>query len=711
MKSLDNPGGAAFYSTMTAAIKPIASIQSKTKKQRNEIDVASIHICYDGDDIRVWTAIEELLNATTRFSAYSHNVHLTIDVGKMPGRSCRHRLAIGKDGIAIESDTPYGAARAIRRVVSRLAFRRAPYLKMGEWSDEGTIDPALTHLAFKPDNQHSLDWPEPYHENYLRRIAAAGFTGFHLNVNLPLFCHSELLPEMNGNEYEKNLEDLRKIVAQADKFGLGVYLSLYLEAIPGDHPVFKNHPELRGSRFVTAENMYILCSSMPLTRQFYAEQMRNLLTDVPGLAGIVAICGCEGWLHCHTANVPDSCPNCAGKDTEAETAATFNAMAAAVKATDPCAKFVVWTYGIFAWTDIRAEKFISHLSKDCTLMANFDTGDDFQIGGASSTYFDYSLSCVGPSTPFIAQKCAAEARGLEVWAKIESGAPLEYCSLQYVPAMQRWERKYAATIANASGSMMAWKFLGYNGGLAQELAGLFAMGEGDGALDRLAIREFGKDASKAKAAWREFDRAMDFHPFSNQSAGYFMGPFFIGPAQPLFMRQPREVPDIFMNVWANRPVWMTDLVFVEPFGVTIFRRALRKMEAHMEKACEFLQGIDNHHADVCRMFLCFIRTALNMVDFYAERERFHLLPYTPQKASEMLADMREIAKRELANAEEALELLRRHPFMATSYIYRPGITENMLLWKIKHTKRLIEHDIPFSNYCIRFSRNRHPELL
>ena len=166
-----------------------------------------------------------------------------------------------------------------------------------------------------------------------------------------------------------------------------------------------------------------------------------------------------------------------------------------------------------------------------------------------------------------------------------------------------------------------------------------------------------------------------------------------------------------MNPWANRPVWMTDLTFVEPFGIQPFQDALYEEETHMQNACDILEGIDNPHADICRMFLCFIKTARNMEFFYVVREKFHLLPYTPEDATKYFNDMLETAKEELANAEEALELLRRNPFMATSYIYRPGITEEMLLWKIKHTKRLIEHDIPFANYCVRFSRNRRPELL
>ncbi len=706
MQTIKNPGGAEFYRVMTSKLRPIAPV--KSKRGRNELEAAAFDIDYDGGDIRVMTALDDLRVAMSKFKGRA--IPMKIAVRGLPGRSCRHSLSI-EDSVSIEADTPYGAARAIRRIISRLGFRHAPCLKKGEWNEKGTLEPALTHPAFKPDNQLSLDWPKPYHENYLRRIAAAGYTGFHLNISLSMFIHSDILPEMNNHDYRNNLEELGKIVETADKFGLGVYLDLYLEAIPGTHPVFQNHPELRGSRFINTSDMYILCSSMPKTRQYYAEQMSRLFTAVPNLAGVVAIAGCEGLLHCHTANHPDTCPNCAGKDTEKETAETFNAMAAAVKKTAPTARFIVWTYGIFAWTDISAEKFISHLSSDCALMANFDTGDDFLLGDAESTFFDYSLSCVGPSSPFLAQKRAAEARGIEFMAKIESGAPLEYCSLRYVPAMTRWERKYSSVTRLASGSMMAWKFLGYNGGLAQELAGLFAMGEGDGALDRLAVREFGKDAAVAKAAWREFDHAMNSHPFSNQSAGYFMGPFFIGPAQPLFFRQPREVPDIFMNPWANRPVWFTDLTFVEPFGTQIFTDSVREMLKHWERGCELLRGIDNFHSAICEMFLCFLRTALHLALFFSIRERIHQKPYTLEQYKECLKSLLLIANKELMNAQVAMEILDEHPFIATSYTYRPGINSDMLKWKIEHTKRLIEKDIPFSNYCTRFSRNRHPELL
>ena len=345
-------------------------------------------------------------------------------------------------------------------------------------------------------------------------------------------------------------------------------------------------------------------------------------------------------------------------------------------------------------------------------MANFDTGDEFTLAGVKGTYFDYSLSCTGPSHPYMKQQKTATANRNAFMAKLESGAPLEFCSLAYVPAMTRWQRKYDGVMTSASGALFNWKFLGYNEGLAQQAAGYTSMGEGRDLVKKIAIWEFGKEnATKAIAAWKLFDRAMDFHPFSRNSAGYFKGPFFIGPAQPLFLTEPKEIPDLFQNRHVKRPVWMTDLQFVEPFGVKAMLSALRKMEYYMEKACTLMPDNAGFHGALCRMFLCFVRTAINMTEFYKLRESFHTDPYSPEQAKIKLKTMQDIARQEIANTETAMALLKEYPEIAFSYMYRHGISMAQCQWKLEHTKRLIERDIPMKYYDITFVRNRHPEWL
>ena len=702
------PGGNIMYERLSSPIDPIQP-DPAARKRKNEIHAASFKV--DSSDLppQIRIALEDLNRASAAFSG--PEIQINISILNTNKRSRRYRMIIDGQGINIDAETPFGAARALRRIAVRLNLRKAPFLEKGKWdSAVDSLETALTQIAFKQDKTNTLDWQEAYPEHYLRRIAAAGYTGFHLNVDMTLFCESLLLPEFTNPDAQKNKEDLRKLTELAGQCGLDVYLSLYLHPISGDHPVFARRPDLRGSRFVNTDNLYILCSSLPEVHEFYAEQMRNLFSDVPDLCGIIAISGCEGWLHCHTANQPDTCPVCAGKNIEKTTAEMFNAMAAAVRQTAPDAKFIVWNYGIFAWTDICAKQFISYLSPDCTVMANFDTGDEFTLAGVKGTYFDYSLSCTGPSHPYMKQQQTATANRNAFMAKLESGAPLEFCSLAYVPAMTRWQRKYDGVMTSASGALFNWKFLGYNEGLAQQAAGYTSMGEGRDLVKKIAIREFGKEnATKAIAAWKLFDRAMDFHPFSRNSAGYFKGPFFIGPAQPLFLTEPKEIPDLFQNRHVKRPVWMTDLQFVEPFGVKAMLSALRKMEYYMEKACTLMPDNAGFHGALCRMFLCFVRTAINMTEFYKLRESFHTDPYSPEQAKIKLKTMQDIARQEIANTETAMALLKEYPEIAFSYMYRHGISMAQCQWKLEHTKRLIERDIPMKYYDITFVRNRHPE--
>ncbi|MBQ6470591.1 MAG: hypothetical protein IJJ33_01285, partial [Victivallales bacterium] len=402
------PGGDAFARRLNSSPEPIRPVKSRRKA--NEVNVARFSVAYEGDSPAVLCALEDLQCAAARLKGAALPLHLKCD--NAPGRSRKHTLEVAGDAVRIQAETPFGLARAIRRLTARLALRRAPFLERGRWTAEGTLDPALTHPAFKESGLFTLEWPQAYQPGYLWRVAAAGYTGFHLNVCLYAFCRSKICPELDAPDGEAFLRDLAAITKAAGEVGLDIYLSLYLHPLKGDHPVFLAHPEMRGSRMVASDTHYVPCCSSGTSLAFYAEQMRRLFTAVPELGGILALAGCEGWLHCFTANAPDSCPNCTGKQREPLVAHMYNTMATAVKQASPQARFIVWTYGLFAWTDIGGREFIRHLRPPVEVMANFDTGEDFRLCGATGTRFDYSLSCVGPSRPFLEQKAAAKAAGL-----------------------------------------------------------------------------------------------------------------------------------------------------------------------------------------------------------------------------------------------------------------------------------------------------------
>ena len=699
------PGSKKLFTRLTSQIPPIEPDPAAVMEAK-EIHCAGFRT--SGSEFpQVKSALKLLKDSLKKFTGPALPLEIIIDSPE--GKNRDHEIRITGKKVTINARTPFGASRALYRLRSRFALRKAPFLKTGFWDSKNTLDPALAHLIFKDDTLFELGPKETYHKNYLQRVAAAGYTGFHINIDLSIFTRSALLPEMTHPEAEKHLAELRWITETAKEFGLDVYLSLYLQPLRGGHPVFQSHPEIRGSRMVNTDDLYVLCTSQPLSRKFYAEQMINLFTAVPELGGILAIAGCEGWLHCHTANMPDTCPNCRGKNIEYETAVMYNESAAAVKKVSPEAKFVVWTYNIFAWTTRNAEEFVSHLSKDCCLMANFETDDEFTVEGVTATIYDYSIRNVGPSKPTSKQREIALKNGVPFLAKCESGTALECYSISYLPVMHRWQRKYEQIVKHASGALMNWKFIGFNDeGLSQLTAGMTAMGEGKDLLRRLAVAEFGKDAAdNVLTAWKLFDRSMEHHPFSNYTSGYFKGPFYIGPAQPLFLSIPKKVPEFFERS-GHRELWITDLSFVRPFGVKAILKALNKMLKYWDSGCELLKDVPGKHSALARLYRGFLRNAVNMTEFYAIKESLNQKPYTPEQMQAKMLELKAIALRELENAKEALAILQEFPELAFSYTYHYGISEEMCKWKIQHTENLIKRELPMMYYSQLFSRHRRP---
>ena len=140
-----------------------------------------------------------------------------------------------------------------------------------------TLEPSLTCLAFKTSNMLELNYPLAYNDEYLCRIARAGYTGFHLDLECGLFAHSKVLPELNRADSDRQLEILRQIVAKSRRYALEVYITFYSTGSPTIIPCSFNIPGVRGSRIINCQDRHILCSSHELTRCFYNEQLSGSL--------------------------------------------------------------------------------------------------------------------------------------------------------------------------------------------------------------------------------------------------------------------------------------------------------------------------------------------------------------------------------------------------------------------------------------------------
>lgn len=671
------------------------------------------------------------------------SIRVSIDPtrGRVSDHSKRdHVIEIRRGSIEIIGVSEWGAACGLYHLQRLLRLRQAPLVSQGIIRGYPALEPSLTCLAFKRGSTEELDYPVAYHENYLLRIARSGYTGFHIDPGFNLFYKSDILPQLNHPQATKNLATLNKIAACARKCALEVFLTPYSPFFSKDHPVFKMHPEVRGSVLSAHPDIHILCTGQDKVRRFYEEQTAQLFRSAPGLAGVFLITGGEGFLHCYTApqfrpeNRTD-CPCCRHKDPERSVTELVNGVAAAVKKAAPEALVVAWPYNAFTWAkNTAAVAHVSTLSPDCAYMGNFDTGDVLEREGVRSVSNDYSLSLIGPTSVFSRESKAAQRRGLKTMAKVESGCPREIHGVPTIPAMTRWGKKYDRILeSGATGAMFAWQFSGFTESLSEELAGWMSWEPSvptPRLLSLMAARDFGdKNATGVVQAWRWFDRAMDYFPFSSSTTSFRVGPFSIGFAQPLIL-DPMQPGELISSFWMGdfnsrgRPLFITDLSWTHPFGAEACLRALQKTERTWARGCVLLESLpapgksnsqtarlDAHQA-LARAILCMIRTAINTVLFLDLRDMCFREASSLRLVRRRLTKMRDIAKRELANAEEGTRCMRRNEQIGFDYINTQlGFTEAMAQSKIAHTRHLIDWVLPYRMFLHSYGMSARDEWI
>src|SRR5262249_25500290 len=122
---------------------------------------------------------------------------------------------------------------------------------------------------------------------------------------LPALARCSFAPAL-GERCEERLENLRKLVARARRYGIGVYL--YLNE-PRAMPLafFEQHPELRG---VTEGDFAALCTSTPAVQEFLVEGLASVFRAVPDLAGVFTITASENLTNCWSHGRGEACPRC-----------------------------------------------------------------------------------------------------------------------------------------------------------------------------------------------------------------------------------------------------------------------------------------------------------------------------------------------------------------------------------------------------------------
>lgn len=452
--------------------------------------------------------------------------------------------------------------RAMARLERTMAYRHAPILPIGKRTIKPHLDMRITTSMFAHGLEDPAD-PLAYTDDNLRHMAHLGYNNFFLYVNLWRFTDSKLLPELSAAEAAAKREDLRRLVARAARYGLTLTPLIAAPRLEAEHPVFARKPELKGG-IVMRKTGHALCTSQPLTHEFYAEQMGELARDVPGLGAFAFLIGGEGFLHCYTRAVPrtdrvTNCPRCGQQRPSQVLTPLLNSITAAVKDASPETRVIFWPYSSAIWQDVPAEDYdwaedraiIAKLDRRASWLLEIDINHVFELPGVGKTYVsDYSLQFVGPSSKLLTVKPAMDEAGIELVVKTETNVDAGFHCVPYIPAMQRWAARHRAIQqTGAPVSWDTWRFNGLWESPSVEVA--FWMDvepqlSDEAIVRRIATRIYGSAAADdVMQGWQYFSDA--WQTVYRQYGPYWMGPLVLGPAH-LF-----DLGHAFIMPWTYGP--------------------------------------------------------------------------------------------------------------------------------------------------------------
>ena len=371
---------------------------------------------------------------------------------------------------------------------------------------------------------------DPYPEGLLARLAAHGVNGIWMHVVLnQLAPGGEDFPEF-GARHQERLENLRRIVGRAKKYGISVYLYMNEpRAMPPSF--FENRQDMAGVR---KGDFWTMCTSNKKVRDWMSNSLTYVFQKVSDLGGVFTITASENLTSCASHGKQKECPRCSQRDYADIIAEVNKTIADGVHRGNPDAKVIVWDWGWHGHGD--APDVIAKLPESVWFMSVSEWAKPISRGGVETKVGEYSISVVGPGPRAQRHWSLAKAAGLKTVAKVQFNNTWELSAVPWIPTLDL-VAQHAANLAKTdiNGVMLSWSLGGYPSPNL-EIAHQFAQHpetNPETVLDSLALRRYGKKAAPfARQAWTAFSRA--FQEFPYNGGVLYNAPQQYGPANLLF---------------------------------------------------------------------------------------------------------------------------------------------------------------------------------
>ncbi len=503
-----------------------------------------------------------------------------------------------------------------------------------------------------------------YSEGILSRLANRDVNAGWMPALLRDLAPSHIFPEF-GEGHEVRIEDLRKQVEKAGRYGIRIFLYLNEPRfMPG--AFFERHPGARGMPAPQADH-FGMCTSDEEVRRWLRESAEFVFRAVPGLGGVILITASENQTNCYSRypTLDDDglglmskdcafCPRCGERGPGAVLSDVANLLHEAAVESGRPVQVIQWLWG---WDLIvpreEVKSAIKHLPSGVAVMVDWAKNTPFSVFGREASIGEYTLAHVQPSD--FARGIIGEARerGHKVMARCALVTTVEMNALPYLPVITNVETLLTELRNEAvDGIQASWIFGAYPGRNMEMLA---HRSEPHPA-ESLARKYYGAGAQEALEAWRLFSEGMAYYP-TVVSVLYLSA---VNPGPGLrFSLEPEP--------WRHGMVAMASERIEEisgPFGADVMIRGFRAVAEHFQRGLEQLdraiaasdrpewheENLRDHR--ICETCMRHFITAANHAEFIVTRDRW----LNDRANRELTSALARILSDELANAEAMLAL-------------------------------------------------------
>lgn len=375
---------------------------------------------------------------------------------------------------------------------------------------------------------------DPLPERILKEYAEAGINGIWMQMVLYQLIEFPFEPSLSKG-WEKRIESLRKLVAKAKKYGIGIYPYLNEPRAMSD-VFFQKYPHLRGE---AEGDFYAMCTSTQEVKEYLYQSVRKLFEMVPDLAGFLTITMSENLTNCYSrlfvverkGSHETVCPRCKHRKPWEVVAEVNNLMAKGAHDANPNAKAISWTWG---WADEWAEKVVPLLTEGQIVQCVSEEAMKFCIGGIEGQVLDYTMSMCGPGDKSKNMWKLARENGMQISAKVQMNNTWEMAAVPYIPVFDKVARHIGQLKKEGIQHLhLSWTLGGCPSPNLRLASWLM---EDKGTLKEFLVDWLGEHIAEGVfEAQQKLSNAFSYFPFYINSLYY--GPQNFGPMAPFFLEK------------------------------------------------------------------------------------------------------------------------------------------------------------------------------